>query len=52
MELKARLGLMGGASQAAQWSRIRLPMQQARVGSLDQEDPLEKETATHSSVLA
>ena len=35
--------------------RTRLPMQetlQTRVLSLDREDPLEKETATHSSVLA
>ena len=35
--------------------RTRLPAQetvQARVLSLDQEEPLEKETATHSSVLA
>ena len=34
--------------------RTRLPAQetvQARVLSLDQEEPLEKETATHSSVL-
>ena len=27
-------------------------MQETRVQSLDQEDPLEKETATHSSTLA
>ena len=26
--------------------------QETRVGSLDQEDPLEKEMATHSSILA
>ena len=26
--------------------------QETWVGSLDQEDPLEKETATHSSILA
>ena len=31
----------------------RLPtMQETRVLSLDQEDPLEKEMATHSSILA
>ena len=35
----------------AQWSRIRLPMQETWVQSLGQEDPLEKEMATHSSVL-
>ena len=27
-------------------------MQETQVGSLDQEDPLEKEMATHSSILA
>ena len=27
-------------------------MQETRVGSLGQEDPLEKEMATHSSILA
>ena len=36
----------------AQWSRIRLPMQEMRVPSLGLEDPLEKEMATHSSMLA
>ena len=36
----------------AQWERIRLPMQETEVQSLVQEDPLEKEMATHSSVLA
>ena len=35
-----------------QWSRIRLPMQETWVGSLGQEDSLEKEMATHSSILA
>ena len=29
-----------------------LPMQETRVQSLGQEDPLEKEIATHSSILA
>ena len=33
----------------AQWQRIHLPMQETRVKSLYQEDPLEKEMATHSS---
>ena len=28
------------------------PMQEMQVQSLDQEDPLEKKTATHSSILA
>ena len=36
----------------AQWQRIHLPMQEMWVQSLGQEDPLEKETATHSSILA
>ena len=49
------------ASQVAQWQRIRLPMQEPReplepmelwVLSLDQEDPLEEEMASHSSILA
>ena len=44
-----------GASQVAQWSRIHLLMretQETQVPSLGQEKPLEKETATHSSILA
>ena len=36
----------------AQWYRIRLPAQEMQVGSLSQEDPLEEEMATHSSILA
>ena len=32
--------------------RIHLPMQEMRVQSLGQEDPLEEEMATHSSVLS
>ena len=38
-----------------QWQRTRLPMQEAQempVQSLGREDPLEKEMATHSSILA
>ena len=31
---------------------IRLPMQEMQVQSLVQEDPLDKEMATHSSILA
>ena len=43
------------ASQVAQWATchwICLPTQKMQFGSLDWEDPLEKETATHSSILA
>ena len=40
------------ASQMAQWKRIHLLLQETQVQSLDQEDPLEKEMATHSSILA
>ena len=39
----------------AQWGRICLPMQEtqkAQVQSLGQEDPLQLETVTHSSILA
>ena len=35
----------------AQQSRIRPPMQEMHVQSLSQEDPLEKEMATHSSIF-
>ena len=35
----------------AQQQRICLPVQKAQVRSLSQEDPLEKEMATHSSIL-
>ena len=40
------------ASLVAQWWTIPLPVQEMRVRSLGQEDPLEKEMATHSSILA
>ena len=40
------------ASRVAQWYRTRLPIQEMQVWSLGQEDPLEKEMATHSSILA
>ena len=40
------------ASLVAQWERICLPMQEMWVPSLVREDPLEKEIATHSSILA
>ena len=36
----------------AQWCRIFLSMQETQVQSLDQEDPLKKEMATHSNILA
>ena len=36
----------------AQWWITCLPMQETRVQSLDREDPLEKEMATHCSMLA
>ena len=45
----------GWVSQVLQWYRICLPMQETqetRVQSLGQEDHLEKEMETHSSVLA
>ena len=41
-------------SQVAQCRRIHVPMQETQetqVQSLGREDPLEKETATHSSIL-
>ena len=46
------VSLVQGASLVAWWSRIHLPTQEMQVQSLSQEDPLEKEMATHSSVLA
>ena len=39
-------------SLVAQWQSIHLPMQEMQVQSLGQEDPLEKEMATCSSILA
>ena len=36
----------------AQWLRVRLPMPEMQIQSLGQEDPLEVEMATHSSILA
>ena len=39
------------ASQAMQWYRIRLPVQEMQVRSLGWEELLEKETATHSRLL-
>ena len=40
------------ASRVAPRSRICLPIQEMQVQSLSQEDPLEKEMAIHSSILA
>ena len=40
------------ASQVAQWKRICLPKQETQIQSLVLEDPLEKEMATYSSILA
>ena len=39
------------ASQLVQWKRISLPMQETQLPSLAQEDPLEKEMTTHSSIF-
>ena len=39
-------------SLVVQWIRICLPVQETRARSLSQEDPLEKEMATHSRILA
>ena len=41
-----------GASLVAQMIKNLPAMQETRVGSLGWEDPLEKEMATHSSILA
>ena len=40
------------SSLLAQWLRICLPMQETPAQSLVREDPLGKEMATHSSILA
>ena len=44
-------GIIIGAFLVVQWWRICLPMQETRVWSMGQEDPLEKEMVTHSSIL-
>ena len=46
------LYLLIWASQVAQWERIWLLTQEMWVRSLGGEDPLEKEMATHSSILS
>ena len=43
---------MMGTSQVAQMVKNLPAMQETRVRSLGQKDPLEKEMATHSSILA
>ena len=43
---------MTGTSLVVQRLRIHLPMQETQVQSLNREDPLEKEMAAHSSILA
>ena len=43
---------MHACTVVAQWSRTLLPMQETQVQSLGQEDPLKKEMANHSSILA
>ena len=40
------------ASQVAQWQRIRLPVKEMWVQCLGQDNPLEKEMATCSGILA
>ena len=40
------------ASLVAQRLKCLPPMQETHIGSLGKEDPLEKEMATHSSILA
>ena len=42
----------GGASLIAQLAKNLTTVQETWVQFLDQEDPLEKEMATHSSILA
>ena len=39
-------------SQVARWQRTCLPMQETWIRFLGQEDPLKKEMAAHSSILA
>ena len=41
-----------GASLVAQMVKNLFAMQETQIHSLNQEDPLEKEMATHSSILA
>ena len=50
-EIKRHL-LVGMTSLVAQMAKCLPTMQETRVQSLGQEDPLEKEMAIHSSILA
>ena len=44
--------MLGAFQVVAQWQRVYLRVQDMSVGSLGQEDLLEKEMATHCSILA
>ena len=48
--LGIQTGFPGGS--VVKKKKIYLPVQEVRAKSLDQEDPLEKEMAAHSSILA
>ena len=50
--IKKKKGGGGGASLVAQRLKRLPPMRENRVQSLGREDPLKKEIATHSSILA
>ena len=52
LAIKSTVEIKDLASQVAQWWRTRLPMQETWIWSLRWEDSLEKEIATHSSMLA
>ena len=45
-------GFPGATSGKKKNQKTLLPVQETQVRFLDQENPLEKETATHSSILA
>ena len=49
---KLKAQVLSGASLVAQMVKNPLAMHETRVGSLGQEDPLEKEMVTHSGNLA
>ena len=50
--LSASKGFAGSLEGSAQWLKHLPAMQETRVRSPSWEDPLEKEMATHSSILA
>ena len=54
LSFSCKINYVIGASQMAKRlkKKILLPMQETQVWSLGQEEPLEKETAIHSSILA